>query len=229
MAVKRCPSCQQTLPVACKSCPCGHVFITKKCHIPKQDSEDEKNEHLPMKRLRPERPKREIPDYEYHDVYARASLNGCNTDSQVKIISKRMKLFCENDDDDDDNFSLVSHDSFERSNSIEQGRRPKKKRGRPKGSKNKPKSALLAGITGENGYNDDQESQALRKPGRPKGSKNRVNPDLDGETDLPIKVQGKRIMLRPIPPEKVVMYSLILSDINERLMSQNKIKCLPGF
>jgi hypothetical protein len=38
----------------------------------------------------------------------------------------------------------------------------------------------------------------------------------------------KVYQLPPIPEEKVMMYSIILSDINERFVSQNRIKCLPG-
>ncbi|XP_064130194.1 histone-lysine N-methyltransferase SETMAR-like [Loxodonta africana] len=30
MATKSCPECDQQVPVACKSCPCGYVFITRK-------------------------------------------------------------------------------------------------------------------------------------------------------------------------------------------------------
>ena len=30
MVAKRCPNCNESLPVACKSCSCGHVFISKK-------------------------------------------------------------------------------------------------------------------------------------------------------------------------------------------------------
>ncbi|KAM4592470.1 UPF0547 protein C16orf87 homolog isoform 2-T4 [Odontesthes bonariensis] len=30
MATKSCPECDQQIPVACKSCPCGYVFISRK-------------------------------------------------------------------------------------------------------------------------------------------------------------------------------------------------------
>ncbi|XP_036391604.1 UPF0547 protein C16orf87 homolog isoform X2 [Megalops cyprinoides] len=30
MATKLCPECDQQIPVACKSCPCGYVFISRK-------------------------------------------------------------------------------------------------------------------------------------------------------------------------------------------------------
>ena len=81
-------------------------------------SVDEKNKQLPLKRLRPERPKREIPDYEYRDDYTRISVNGA--DSHLKTISKRMKIFDDHDDDeDDDSFAVVDRKGFERSDSLE--------------------------------------------------------------------------------------------------------------
>lgn len=50
-------------------------------------------------RLRPERPKREIPDYEYRyrDSYTRMSMG--NGDAQLKAISKKMKLIGKGDYD----------------------------------------------------------------------------------------------------------------------------------
>ncbi|XP_068115623.1 UPF0547 protein C16orf87 homolog isoform X2 [Hyperolius riggenbachi] len=30
MATKSCPHCDQQVPVACKSCPCGYIFISRK-------------------------------------------------------------------------------------------------------------------------------------------------------------------------------------------------------
>ncbi|XP_066206017.1 UPF0547 protein C16orf87 homolog isoform X1 [Saccopteryx leptura] len=30
MATKSCPDCDQQVPVACKSCPCGYIFISRK-------------------------------------------------------------------------------------------------------------------------------------------------------------------------------------------------------
>ncbi|XP_064414587.1 UPF0547 protein C16orf87 homolog isoform X2 [Latimeria chalumnae] len=61
MATKSCPQCDQQIPVACKSCPCGYVFISRKFLNAKQA------EKLPSttenksdaKRRRPERVRRE--------------------------------------------------------------------------------------------------------------------------------------------------------------------------
>ncbi|XP_073740479.1 uncharacterized protein [Callorhinus ursinus] len=41
MATKSCPECDQQVPVACKSCPCGYVFINRKLLKVKQ-----RNHHL---------------------------------------------------------------------------------------------------------------------------------------------------------------------------------------
>jgi hypothetical protein len=49
-----------------------------------------------------------------------------------------------------------------------------------------------------------------RKPGKGKNAKKKV------------------YQLPPIPEDKVMIYSIILSDINERFVSQNKIKCVSG-
>ena len=85
-------------------------FILLKLYFP-----DEKNEQLPLKRLRPEKPKREIPDYDYDDYtqLAQASLNG--GEAQPNTFSKR--IFAENYDHD--HFRLVSQKAFERSDSFE--------------------------------------------------------------------------------------------------------------
>ena len=71
-----------------------------------------------MTRLRPERPKREIPDYEYRDNYTRISVGNGNT--HLKTISKKMKLMDEDDyGDDEDNILINGKNGFERSDSVE--------------------------------------------------------------------------------------------------------------
>ncbi|KAG8144082.1 hypothetical protein E2320_001201 [Naja naja] len=52
MATKSCPECDQQVPVACKSCPCGYIFISRKLLNAKQSRSD-------AKRRRTERVKRE--------------------------------------------------------------------------------------------------------------------------------------------------------------------------
>ncbi|CAO2610787.1 UPF0547 protein C16orf87 homolog, partial [Lemmus lemmus] len=61
MATKSCPECDQQIPVACKSCPCGYIFISRKLlnakHSEKSPSSTE-NKHE-AKRRRTERVRRE--------------------------------------------------------------------------------------------------------------------------------------------------------------------------
>ena len=72
-----------------------------------------------MTRLRPERPKREIPDYEYRDTYTRISVG--NGDVQLKTISKKMKLIGEDDYADDDEVFLDGKAGYDRSDSVDVG------------------------------------------------------------------------------------------------------------
>nr|XP_044998134.1 UPF0547 protein C16orf87 homolog isoform X2 [Jaculus jaculus] len=61
MATKSCPECDQQVPVACKSCPCGYIFISRKLlnakHSEKSTPSAE-NKHE-AKRRRTERVRRE--------------------------------------------------------------------------------------------------------------------------------------------------------------------------
>ncbi|XP_048211641.1 UPF0547 protein C16orf87 homolog isoform X1 [Perognathus longimembris pacificus] len=61
MATKSCPECDQQVPVACKSCPCGYIFISRKLlnarHSEKLPPSPE-NKHE-AKRRRTERVRRE--------------------------------------------------------------------------------------------------------------------------------------------------------------------------
>ncbi|XP_053127085.1 UPF0547 protein C16orf87 homolog [Hemicordylus capensis] len=61
MATKSCPECDQQVPVACKSCPCGYIFISRKLlHAKRSErlpsSSDSRSE---AKRRRTERVRRE--------------------------------------------------------------------------------------------------------------------------------------------------------------------------
>ncbi|NP_001120113.1 UPF0547 protein C16orf87 homolog [Xenopus tropicalis] len=61
MATKSCPQCDQQVPVACKSCPCGYIFISRKLLHAKQSQRlppTSENRSDP-KRRRTERIKRE--------------------------------------------------------------------------------------------------------------------------------------------------------------------------
>ncbi|XP_040489017.1 uncharacterized protein LOC103673817 [Ursus maritimus] len=56
MATKSCPECDQQVPVACKSCPCGYVFINRKLlkvkNSEKSSSFTEVNSTISLKDLR---------------------------------------------------------------------------------------------------------------------------------------------------------------------------------
>ncbi|KAG8197436.1 hypothetical protein JTE90_014921 [Oedothorax gibbosus] len=61
MVTKQCPNCQQHVPVACKACPCGHVFFVARRTVSlKKTGHTDQGE---VKRRRTERTKRERPDY----------------------------------------------------------------------------------------------------------------------------------------------------------------------
>ncbi|XP_020783155.1 UPF0547 protein C16orf87 homolog [Boleophthalmus pectinirostris] len=58
MATKSCPECDQQIPVACKSCPCGFVFISRKlltARLNERPSSPGLADQLESKRRRTER------------------------------------------------------------------------------------------------------------------------------------------------------------------------------
>uniref|UniRef100_A0A7M4E8C8 Chromosome 16 open reading frame 87 n=1 Tax=Crocodylus porosus TaxID=8502 RepID=A0A7M4E8C8_CROPO len=61
MATKSCPDCDQQVPVACKSCPCGYIFISRKLlHAKRAEKSPPTAENRSeAKRRRTERVKRE--------------------------------------------------------------------------------------------------------------------------------------------------------------------------
>ncbi|XP_069072720.1 UPF0547 protein C16orf87 homolog [Pleurodeles waltl] len=64
MATKSCPDCEQQVPVACKSCPCGYIFISRKLLNAKhKDKSAHVAEHKSDVRRRTERGRRERINY----------------------------------------------------------------------------------------------------------------------------------------------------------------------
>uniref|UniRef100_A0A8C1VZC3 Chromosome 16 open reading frame 87 n=1 Tax=Cyprinus carpio TaxID=7962 RepID=A0A8C1VZC3_CYPCA len=59
MATKSCPECDQQIPVACKSCPCGYVFISRKLLNAKLNERSPVMDQLDAKRRRTERIRKE--------------------------------------------------------------------------------------------------------------------------------------------------------------------------
>lgn len=231
MVVKRCPSCDQTLPVACKSCPCGHVFISRKQHHQAQVKKegDSLNGSERDKRLRPERPKKENPDFDYEFP---ENLVWVNKEQMPFPLSNQEPVRIE---------KLQDRPISQLPHSLD-GVVVPKKRGRPKGSKNKVKTDS---ITGEiippqpQPVQLDEDGMPIkRKRGRPKGSKNKPKPqsllspnksvkkDNDGDDQTSSGSDNREpVDVMPhISREKAEMYSLILMDINQKMMSQSCMK-----
>uniref|UniRef100_A0A9J8B436 Chromosome 16 open reading frame 87 n=1 Tax=Cyprinus carpio carpio TaxID=630221 RepID=A0A9J8B436_CYPCA len=59
MATKSCPECDQQIPVACKSCHCGYVFISRKLLNAKLNETSPVMDNLDAKRRRTERIRKE--------------------------------------------------------------------------------------------------------------------------------------------------------------------------
>ncbi|KAL9976108.1 hypothetical protein ACROYT_G013358 [Oculina patagonica] len=229
MVVKRCPNCDQTLPVACKSCPCGHVFISRKLHQAqvKKEGVDSLNGSERDKRLRPERPKKENPDFDYEFP---ETLVWVNKEQTPFPLSQQDAVRIE---------TLQDRQISQLPHSLD-GVVVPKKRGRPKGSKNKVKTDS---ITGEIIHPQPQPVQLdehgipiKRKRGRPKGSKNKPKPqsllspnksvqkDDDDQTSSGSDNREPVDVMPHVSREKAEMYSLILLDINQKMMSQSCMK-----
>lgn len=79
MVTKPCPKCQQHVPVACKACPCGHVFFVARRPISVHKTG--RTEEGEVKRRRTERTKREKPDY----------FNSLQFDNELKKVKNIQK------------------------------------------------------------------------------------------------------------------------------------------
>lgn len=237
MVVKRCPRCDQTLPVACKSCPCGHVFISRKLHqgqVKKEQGEGINGSERD-KRLRPERPKKENPDFDYEFSLDPENLVAWVKREQIPCpVSQQNVVNLEKLQENQRQVPQLPH-------SLDGVVLPKK-RGRPKGSKNKAKTEA---ITGEVVPSQPQPVQLdedgvpiKRKRGRPKGSKNKPKPQSllspsksvknneEGDDQTSSGSDNREVVdvMPHISREKAEMYSLILMDINQKMMSQSCMK-----
>ncbi|XP_048774681.1 UPF0547 protein C16orf87 homolog [Ostrea edulis] len=116
--VKKCPKCEQQIPVACKFCSCGHQFWSKK--FPSLISGSHDNDSSTGRVRRTERTRRDSqrPDY----------FNSVVIDTQSKRGRRKSQ-------------SLPAHhgqgDTTSSPASIE-GSPVKRRRGRPRGTSNKP-------------------------------------------------------------------------------------------
>ncbi|XP_046347170.1 UPF0547 protein C16orf87 homolog isoform X1 [Haliotis rufescens] len=169
--VKKCPVCQQQVPVACKGCTCGHQFPTRgRASSQSQKSPDGKTpptygegnngdgEQEPMRR-RTVRTKRVRPDF-----FNPLELEYSNKKVKKPEVSK----------------PEVSKQEVSIPEPAPES--PKKKRGRPKGSLNRSKSEE-----------------------KPKEQRTTQEEDL----------------FSSLPPEKALQYSVILAELNRKMLTQN--------
>eukprot|EP00794_Sanderia_malayensis_P019229 gene19229-21156_t len=140
MVVKACPLCQQVLAVACKSCPsCGHIFQAKKSSSSKQS--EKKPVTLTDSRLRSERNRKAATQ---QVANAKSSTKEDNTGLSGEISSNRAPKSAKSVTiDGEGNIKIKTNDN-EACNKEAAGSQsgetlPIKKRGRPKGSKDKQK------------------------------------------------------------------------------------------
>lgn len=232
MVVKRCPNCDQTLPVACKSCPCGHVFISRKLHQAqfKKEQGEIVNGSERDKRLRPERPKKENPDFDYEFSLVPENLVWVKEEHMPAVSLSQQNGV------DPEKLSEGQGQTSQPSNTVDGVVLPKK-RGRPKGSKNKVKLGREAPQP-QPVQLDEDGVPIKRKRGRPKGSKNKPKPqsllspsksfkkkdDRDDQTSSGSDNKEPVDVMPHISHEKAEMYSLILMDINQKMMSQSSMK-----
>ncbi|XP_076321726.1 uncharacterized protein LOC143231075 isoform X2 [Tachypleus tridentatus] len=110
------------VPVACKACPCGHLFRRTVGAHKVPGSKSEENGEGEVKCRRTERIRRERPDY----------FNALHFENHLKKIRKRVKQRSTNSTSSSTNEQEGDYSNSEESNPAGQ-----KKRGRPKGSVNK--------------------------------------------------------------------------------------------
>ncbi|GIY65062.1 UPF0547 domain-containing protein [Caerostris extrusa] len=129
MVTKQCPNCQQHVPVACKACPCGHIFFVARraVSIHKTGGTDEGE----VKRRRTERTKRERPDY----------FQSLQVDNELKKMKRQKKSNKKDDNGEKDGDGSNSEDGSEATNRARSSLSTKnKKRGRPKKNFSQDKS-----------------------------------------------------------------------------------------
>lgn len=126
MVTKQCPNCQQHVPVACKACPCGHVFfVARRAVSLKKKARTDEGE---VKRRRTERTKRERPDYFN-------SLQIENEPKKVKTPQKTRKKTDNSGSNEKEGEGSNSEEGSEAANRAQSSsslNNKNKKRGRPK-------------------------------------------------------------------------------------------------
>lgn len=107
MIAKGCPKCDQQVPVACKACPCGHLFFSAKKHVRSASPGEEV-------RRRTQRVRREKPNYydslEYDKQVKQAKLRSSECEDEEKAEStktKRKRVKKEEEEDEDTTATLT--------------------------------------------------------------------------------------------------------------------------
>lgn len=116
--VKKCPKCEQQIPVACKFCSCGHQFWSKK--FPSLISGSSDNDSSTRRVRRTERARRDSqrPDY----------FNSVVIDTQSKRGRRKSQSLPAHQVQGDNTATQASTDNSP----------VKRRRGRPRGTPNKP-------------------------------------------------------------------------------------------
>ncbi|XP_054713148.1 UPF0547 protein C16orf87 homolog [Uloborus diversus] len=136
MVTKQCPKCQQHVPVACKACPCSHVFFVAR--RPVSVHKVGRTDDGEVKRRRTERTKRERPDY----------FNSLQIENELKKMKnmQRTRKKAENSNANEKEGEGSNSEGSEAANRSRTSLNTKhKKRGRPKKNpsnteKSEPKS-----------------------------------------------------------------------------------------
>ncbi|XP_015914509.1 UPF0547 protein C16orf87 homolog [Parasteatoda tepidariorum] len=170
MVTKQCPKCQQHVPVACKACPCGHVFFVARrpISIHKTGTTEEGE----VKRRRTERTKRERPDY----------FNSLQIENELKKMKNLQKTRKKNENSNEkDGEGSNSEEGVDTSTRTRAGNLNSKnrKRGRPKKNTSQNKS-------------------------------DSKNSEKEDEVD----------MFANLPKEKELQFSIILAEINRKILLQ---------
>ncbi|KFM67137.1 hypothetical protein X975_10626, partial [Stegodyphus mimosarum] len=126
MVTKQCPKCQQHVPVACKACPCGHVFfVTRR---PVSIHKTGRTDDGEIKRRRTERTKRERPDY----------FNSLQIENELKKMKSLQKTRKKSENNSNANEKEGEGSNSEEGSEVVNPPRPStlntkhRKRGRPK-------------------------------------------------------------------------------------------------
>ncbi|XP_075045313.1 UPF0547 protein C16orf87 homolog isoform X2 [Mixophyes fleayi] len=210
MATKSCPQCDQQVPVACKSCPCGYIFISRKLLHARQ-----------TERLTPTSDRSSLNDRSmYRTKKPRLAerlqtfslLHTENRSDPKRRRTERIKR--------ERIISTVSRDleNRRRSRSNSQSDPTRRGRGRPKAAATKRLEEEKARIGRETGVD---------RPASRNGEDSRVQRgDRGSRRQLWIgeEKQEKEVdMYANLSDEKAFVFSVALAEINRKILNQRLI------